>query len=154
MGFISQSNAWTRCIAIIFPQTGMTELTLHPRPVFNVLQMPHESFMTRHSMNYSPSSVLFVLAVFELISSREADHLKQTQNIKNFISLLVNVFSIVSWQGQMSTSTFPALRITKSSSVHNIWYALTLMLELIIPPVCHHFNTSIRIHWNFMNAVG
>lgn len=67
--------------------------------------------------------------------------------------LKVNVFSIVSRQGRTITSTFPALGITESLSLRNIWYALTLMLQLIIPPVCYHFNTFIRIYWNFMNAV-
>lgn len=48
---------------------------------------------------------------------------------------------------------FQLWELQKSLSFHNIWHTLTLMPQLIVAPVGYHFNTLIRIYWNFTNAV-
>lgn len=56
----------------------MTELTPHPQPMFHVLQMPHESFMATRSTLVFLIKLCVCLALSEMISAEETDHLRQT----------------------------------------------------------------------------
>lgn len=150
MSFTSEFNEYTMCLSIVFLQSWITELSLHPQFMFNVVFIPHTSFMIS-----SISHQAFVCLVFsEIISSGETDYLKQTQKTNEnpppprsdmSSGCFWMFFSAVSWQGRMITSTFAALEITKSLSFHTIWDALTLMLDLIILSGRCRFNTFIRI---------
>lgn len=67
--------------------------------------------------------------------------------------LLLNVFQHCIMAGPDDYIHFSSFGNYKIFIFHNIWYALTLMLELIILSVHYHFNTFIRIYWNFTNAI-
>ncbi len=124
--------------------------------------MPHKSFVIRRSMSYFSSSFCLSCFLWDDFIRRNWSFKANTEHqwkpsaaweTKSQSGCFWMFFIIVWWQGWIITSTFQALGITKSLSFHSIWYALTLMLELIISPVQYHFNTFIRIYWNFTNAV-
>lgn len=96
---------------------------------------------------FSISHQAFVCLLCSEIISGETDNGNAENQWKS--SILEAIFSLsvfTAWHHGGWSRTFPALGITKSVSFHNIWDALTLMLDLIILPVRHRYNTFIRIY--------